>query len=174
MANLSQFLAPRGHAGQPEPRAENREWGNGDATDLLHRVPVCAMTEETHPSGKKSNLALALSQGTSVASWARENKVAMRTAYRWASQPKVRAAVNAYRTMAVDQAVGLMSKTVTRAARGIINLADDAKSESVKLTALRAILSDMMAISNYAGLERRMAQIEEQIHDQTGRTNLPS
>jgi hypothetical protein len=132
------------------------------------------MTEESHPAGKKTSLALAIAQGISVASWARQNKVARRTAYRWASEPKVRAAVNAYRTLAVDQAVGLMAKNVTSAARGIIDLAEDAKSESVRLTALRAILADMMAISNYAGLERRMAQIDEQIREQPGSTDRPS
>jgi hypothetical protein len=132
------------------------------------------MKEDIHPPGKKADLALALAQGTSVASWARENKVSRRTAYRWASDPKVRGAVNAYRSMAVDEAVGLMSRNVTRAARGIIELAQDAESESVKLTALRAILADMMAISNYAGLERRMAYIEERLREQPESPDRPS
>ena len=32
---------------------------------------------------------------------------------------------------------------------------------SVKLAALRAILSDMMAVSQFAGLEQRITEIEE-------------
>ncbi len=105
---------------------------------------------------------------------AREHQVARRTAYRWAKEPRVQDAVKAYRRRAVDRAIGRMSKNVTRAADGIIVLAREAESESVKLTALRAILSDMMAISNYAGLERRMSQIEEQIGDRTGSADCAS
>ncbi len=129
---------------------------------------------EPRPHSQKTSLALAIAQGTSVAAWARSNKVAKRTAYRWAKEPKVQDAVKAYRTRAVDRAIGRMAKNVTCAADGIIRLAREAESESVKLSALRAILADMMAISNYAGLERRMSQIEEQLHDRTGSTDRPS
>ena len=47
---------------------------------------------------------------------------------------------------------------VTWAADGIAKLAENAESESVKLAALRAILSDMMAVSEFAGLEDRMTR----------------
>ena len=55
--------------------------------------------------------------------------------------------------------------SVNWAADGIAKLAENAASESVRLAALRAILSDMMAVSEFAGLEDRMTQIEEQLHD---------
>ena len=35
-------------------------------------------------------------------------------------------------------------------------------SESVRLAALRSILADMMAVSDFAGLEQRIAKLEEQ------------
>jgi hypothetical protein len=35
-------------------------------------------------------------------------------------------------------------------------------SQSVRLAALRSILSDMMAVSDFAGLEERIAKLEEQ------------
>jgi hypothetical protein len=61
-----------------------------------------------------------------------------------------------------------MARRVTWATDGIANLAE---SESVKLTALRAILSDMMAVSQVAGLEQRITEIEEQLDEQTASTN---
>ena len=91
--------------------------------------------------------------------------------HRQAREPEVRAAVESDRRRAVDRAIGRMARRVTRATDGIAKLAKGAESESVKLTALRAILSDMMAVSQFAGLEQRMTEIEEQLPEQTARTN---
>jgi hypothetical protein len=109
-------------------------------------------------------LAAALAEGKSCAEWASANKVAERTAQRWANDPEVRAEVNSIRRGTLDQAVGQMSNRVAFAVAGIAKLAEDAKSESVKLSALRSILTDMMAISDFTGLEERIAKLEEQDH----------
>ncbi len=63
------------------------------------------------------------------------------------------------------EAIGRLAKRATWAADGIVKLAENAASESVRLAALRAVLSDMMAVSNFAGLEERMTKLEEQLHD---------
>jgi hypothetical protein len=90
------------------------------------------------------------------------------TAFRWAREQQVRAAVEFYRRRALDRAVGRMAKHVDWAAGGIAKLAIDAVSESVKLAALRAIFSNMMAVCEFTALEARMTQIEEQLRDTTG------
>jgi hypothetical protein len=108
-----------------------------------------------------------MGQGVSVAAWARENQVPERTARRWSKEAKVRAEVDAYRRSALDQAVGRMARRVTWATSGIAKLAKDAKSESVRLAALRSILSDMMSVTDFAVLEQRMTKIEEQLHGQS-------
>jgi hypothetical protein len=122
---------------------------------------------------KKTQLALAIAQGASVVAWARANEVPKRTAFRWASEPMVRAAAESCRRRAVDQAVGRMARRATWAADQIAKLGKDAVSESVRLAALRAILSDMMAVSGFSGLEERVAQIEEQLSDETRSTGRP-
>jgi hypothetical protein len=119
---------------------------------------------------RKAQLAIAIGQGTSITAWARKNHVPRRTANRWASEPKVRAAVESCRRRALDRAIGRLAKGVTWAADGIAKLAKDAVSESVRLAALRAIFSSMTAVSEFAGLEERMTQIEEQLRDGTGNT----
>jgi len=63
-----------------------------------------------------------------------------------------------------------MAKRVTSAADGIAKLSKDAVSESVKLAALRAIFSNMMAVSEFASMEQRMTHIEEQLRDGNGNT----
>jgi hypothetical protein len=66
-----------------------------------------------------------------------------------------------------------MAKRVTWATDGIAKLAKSADSESVKLAALRAILSDLMAVSKFAGLEHRVTELEEQFNDRTANTSFP-
>jgi hypothetical protein len=115
----------------------------------------------------KSQLIVAIAEGMPVTEWAHKNKVPRRTAFRWAREPKIRASVESSRRRALDRAIGRMSKHVNWAAGGIARLAKTAESESVRLAALRAIFSNMMAVSEFAGLEQRMAQIEEQLRGTT-------
>ena len=110
----------------------------------------------------KYKLAAALADGQSSAEWASANGVKERTAQRWATEPEVRAEVELCRRGALDQAVGRMSKRATWATEKIAELAENARSESVRLAALRSILTDMMAVCDFVGLEERIARLEEQ------------
>jgi hypothetical protein len=123
------------------------------------------MSGEARKSGK-TQLALALAQGVSIARWAHANQVPAPTAFRWARDPAVRNAVESYRRRTIDQAVGLMATNFTKAARVIITVAREAESESVRLRAARAIFSDMMTVSKYMRLEERMTEIEAQVAQQ--------
>jgi hypothetical protein len=123
------------------------------------------LSGEGRKSGK-TQLALALAQGVSIARWAHANEVPAPTAFRWGRDPAVRKAVESYRRRTIDQAVGLMAMNFTKAARVIIAVAREAESESVRLRAARAIFSDMMTVSKYIGLEERMSEIEAQVAQQ--------
>jgi hypothetical protein len=103
-----------------------------------------------------------------VAKWADDNKVPDRTAYRWAADPEVKAQIESIRRGALDEAVGRMAQRATWAVEKIVELGANANSESVRLSALRAVLSDMMAVSKFGGLEDRMTQIEEQLNARAG------
>jgi hypothetical protein len=128
---------------------------------------------ENVPLCPKSQLTLAIAKGTPVTKWARQNNVPRRTAFRWAREPGVKAAVERHRRRALDRAVGRMTNGVTWATQGIFDLAKGADSESVKLAALRAVVSDMMAISKFGGLEDRMTRIEEKLDANPGNTSRP-
>src|SRR5450755_1214825 len=90
-------------------------------------VPISAIPGERlmsampgeRPRSQKTELALAIANGTSVTAWARGNEMPKRTAYRWAREPEVRAAVESYRRRAVDRAIGRMARRVTWATDGI-------------------------------------------------------
>jgi hypothetical protein len=116
-----------------------------------------------HNQIRKSELARALAIGGTVTDWAREKNVPERTAYTWSRSPEVIDEVEAIRRDALDQAIGRLSRQVTEAAEQIILLARDAASESVRLQAARAVLAELMSVSSFAALERRMAEIERRI-----------
>jgi hypothetical protein len=125
------------------------------------------MSQE-QPKGGKTQLALALAQGISAARWARANQVPKNTAYRWARDPEVRKAVESHRRRTIDEAIGQMTKQSKWAVGGIIKIAREAESDSVRLRAFRALFSDMMAVSKHSGLEARMAELEEKLEEQRG------
>jgi hypothetical protein len=136
------------------------------------------MPDSENSQSRKKLLALAIARGTSIAAWAHKNNVPKQTANRWASEPRVRATAESCRRRALDRAIGRMTRHVAWAADQIAELATDADSQSVQLAALRAIFSNMMAVSEFAALEERMTQIEEQLRlrsqrgsDQRGRSH---
>jgi hypothetical protein len=119
---------------------------------------------------RKESLALALCKGQPVAAWAHENGVPERTAYFWAKDREVRAIVDSYRRELVDQAVGTMSGQVNWAVQGIRDLGSDASSESVRLSALKAVIANTVALSKFASLEQRVAELEERVNVRTGQS----
>ncbi len=111
---------------------------------------------------KKLDLARAVARGQSIVVWARKNDVPVRTAYNWASEPEVRKSSEMWRRAALNQAIGRMARSATAAAGGIERLARGADSESVRLSAWRAILADQMSVAKFSTLEQRMTELEEQ------------
>jgi hypothetical protein len=112
---------------------------------------------------KKDSLALAVARGQSVLGWARKNGVPERTAYRWANDPQVRKSSELWRRNALNRAIGRMARRATAAVDGIERLAKGAESESVRLSAWRAILADQMSVAKFSTLEARMVAIEEML-----------
>ena len=138
------------------------------AASLISAKTVASL-KETTPRPKRL-LALAIARGISIAVWAKNNNVPERTVYRWAREPKVRARVASYRRHVVDEALGLISSHVTKAASGIAALAENAVSESVRLAALRAVFSNMMAVAEFSSLDERMTLIEERLDERDRNT----
>ncbi len=109
----------------------------------------------------KTQLALAVARGVPIAKWARKSGVPVATAFRWAREPDVRKAVEAYRRRTIDEAVGQMTSHFTKAAEIIYKTSIDGDTASLRFKAARAIFSDMITISKYSGLEYRMTELEQ-------------
>ena len=123
---------------------------------------------ETPEKGSKEHLAVAIGRGVPIAAWARANEVARTTAFRWANEPDVKKAVLAYRRRVLDRAVGKMTQLSIGAVETIRRISKGGDSDTVQLKAARALLSEMIAVSKYSGLEERVTEVEEMLHPKDG------
>ena len=114
---------------------------------------------------RKEELAIALADGGTVSDWAAADDARLPTAYAWSASPEVVDQVDAIRRAALEQAVNRFSKNATAAYDQIVRLVTEAGSESVRLQAARAFLSELMRVCNYAALGRRLDEIESRIAD---------
>lgn len=112
---------------------------------------------------QKARLALSLAMGIRAGAWAKANGVPRQTAYAWARMPEVLKAVDQIRARLIDRAIGRLTEHAIQAAEEITRLSKEAESESVRLQASRAVLSEMLTITDYATMERRLAAVERRL-----------
>ena len=118
---------------------------------------------EQPEKGSKDQLAIAVGRGVSISAWARANEVPKATACRWANEPDVKKAVLSYRRRMLDRAVGQMTKHSGGAVETIRRISRAGDSDTVQLKAARALISDMISLSKYTGLEERLSEVEESL-----------
>jgi hypothetical protein len=131
------------------------------------------MPDEQFPLSQRDELAFAIAQGKSITMWAHEHQVPRSTAYHWANKPEVRRLVADCRRRCLDRALAWMAGRSLWAVKRITKLGEAAESESVQLKALRAVLSDQMAVAKHADFEYRMSEIEEEIRVRNGNAARP-
>ncbi len=128
-----------------------------------------AMGEKPRKS-TKTQLALAIAQGVSVAKWCTHERSGPANGLPVAQDREVRKVVQACRRRVIDQAVGQMTKHSTRAVHTITWLSDEGDSHEIRLKAARAVLSDMIAVSKYSDLEDRVREVETMLDSPPGAT----
>jgi hypothetical protein len=116
-------------------------------------------------------LAVAIASGSSVAAWCRKSGVPERTAYHWYADPEFQEKVAEHRNRIVDRAIGKLTAHVTKAVGQIAALAKGADSESVRLQASRAILAELISVSNWSDLDRRLKALEERNQEEVASAN---
>ena len=109
----------------------------------------------------KSQLAVMIARGKTIAAWASQNEVPLPTAYRWSREPQVRGEVQEWRRFVLNLTIGRLARLSLKATDGIAKLGRGAESESVQLRAWRAVLADQMAVAKFSDLEDRVTEVEE-------------
>jgi hypothetical protein len=108
------------------------------------------MPKGRNRQSKLEHLALHVASGGSVASFARDNEIHVRTAYAWTKLEGFDEKVSGYRASTLSQIVGRLSNLGGRAVKQMGALATGAESENVRLAASRGILADLVSVGTYA------------------------
>jgi hypothetical protein len=108
----------------------------------------------------RDDLALAVARGVSIPRWSKERGVPERTCFEWSGKPAFKQAVDAHRRRLNDQMLGRLVQHGTRAVERLRRLADRAQSEAVQLGAAREILAQIVHISGFSEIERRLIELE--------------
>ena len=107
-------------------------------------------------------LILALATGQPVRDAAEQAGVSERTAYRRLEDAEFRRQVSEVRGAMFDQAVGKLADGAVEAVTTLRTLASKAESETVRLSAAKAVLDIGSRLRETAELEQRMADLEQQ------------
>lgn len=123
-------------------------------------------------------LALMRAEGKTFKECGEALGVTDRTCRTWAKKPAVKARINELQDERMSEAIGLLRSGVRRALTRIENLIDHGTSDdSVRLSAARGWISDLMALAKYSELERRIEALEAEgggVHvGQPTRTDQP-
>ncbi len=122
---------------------------------------------------QKDQLALHLAAGGGVADWARANDIPDRTVYSWSRSPEVRDRTESIRRAVLAEAVKQLGAHAAAAAGQIVKLAENARSETVRLQAARAVLAEFMSVSNYTSLAGQLADIERRLREKSASSPAP-
>jgi hypothetical protein len=117
------------------------------------------------PHELRTQLAVAIASGESITAWAKQRSVSRRTAYEWSRSKGIRRRVASLRRRALDRAVGKLTKGAMSAADVLLKIATGGEQESVRLQAARAILSDLASLSDFAKVQRKIAEIEKRLDE---------
>lgn len=113
--------------------------------------------------------ALAIAEGQSIPGWAKANGLSPRTVQQWAKRPAFVAQVEEIRSRMLDQAIGILANGATNAAVQLRLLIEDSQSETIRLSAARALLADLLSVQSHAELRRELREIKARLDQQEKR-----
>lgn len=113
---------------------------------------------------KKDAFALAMASGAGIKAAAGVVGMPARTCYTWAREDEVRARVAEIRADLTTQAIGKLTATAAEAAEILATIMRDENTPAqTRVTAARAILSDLLALESHAELKAKIEALEERV-----------
>jgi hypothetical protein len=111
------------------------------------------------------SLALVSACGHSVRSWARRHGVDGEEAYQWSLQNEFRTRVELTRLRVADRMVGRLIRGARLAIKQLVHLCTRGKSEAIRLSASRALLTHWVPISNHFFVKGELRFIKQGLDD---------
>lgn len=106
---------------------------------------------------------LALSAGRTIAQAASAGGVTERTVYRRLEGEAYRAAIRSHRDAAIEEALGRLTRYASAAVDTLDRLSRTADSDSVRRSAARDIVTQVVALHDHVELSTRLAAMEDEV-----------
>lgn len=123
------------------------------------------MSGHVRKNGRQAAV-LAIASGETLAAAARKANVAERTLYRWRNEDDFRREVNEARAEMFSRALGCMAEGIVSGALTLRQLCLKGKSESVRLSAARALIELGNRMRESVELEERMSELERRASEE--------
>jgi hypothetical protein len=107
--------------------------------------------------------ALARALGESLKEWSEANGVPPRTVRGWAMTPEFKALVESHRARIVDQAIGKLTRHLTKAVQEMGRLIKEGKDDGIKLAAAKALVDRLIAVHSHAELRARYDELRARL-----------
>jgi len=117
-------------------------------------------------------LVLALAVGKTYDEAAAMARLSRSTVIRRMKELEFRGRVRNARAVIFDRTAGLLADGAAGAAVYLIDLAENAQSENVRLGACRAVVDAMMRIREAMDVEERLSALEQRFNSDSGRTDV--
>ena len=118
------------------------------------------MTASDRPHRGEAALLVGLLGGKTLAAAAQAARISESTARRIVGQPRFRQALSDGRGRAIEETVTVLSGQATRAAQVLVELAEGASQEHVRLSAATRVLELALKARDQLDIEQRLASLE--------------
>jgi hypothetical protein len=119
------------------------------------------MAQLPHNKAKYESLVMAVATGISIIDWCKNTKTARSTVSEWQKDPKFDRDVAAIRKQMLNGAIGKFTGAVEEMADGMIELGKKATSEPTKLNAQRSVFENLIQMTEFAEVKKRLDSLEE-------------
>src|SRR3954465_14151765 len=120
-----------------------------------------------HPSNESlyESLVIAVATGSTIAAWCKRTGTGRTTVSGWQREPRFAEDVARIRSELLNEAVGKFTKAVSDVADGMIKLARSATSEATRLAAQKAVLENLVQLTEFAEIKQRIEAIEQRLKE---------
>jgi hypothetical protein len=115
----------------------------------------------TIADNEKESLALSIACGRTVRSWAKQRDVDFTEAYELSIQNEFRRLVETARLRVADRMVGRLTRGADVAIAQLVRLCTKSASDSIRLSASRAILTHWLKVSQHFYVKVKIKALEE-------------
>ncbi len=113
-----------------------------------------------HDPTLRDKLAAWVASGRSIAAFAKDKDIPMRTCYSWSGTAVFKAKVRRIRRRMLDRVAGTLTRHGLTAVGEIARLIRKGDSDTIKLGAAKALLDQLIHVSDHADWEQRLSAVE--------------